>query len=46
MMTAQRAFYLRMPVSAFTAESRALKSAGGTMAVQRTWYDDPERGKK
>ncbi|OUP87966.1 UNVERIFIED_ORG: hypothetical protein B5F06_02575 [Lacrimispora saccharolytica] len=28
-MTAERALYLRMPVSAFTAESRALNSAGG-----------------
>ena len=45
-IAAERLLYLRILVSAFTAESQALKSAGGTMAVQRTWYDDPERGKK
>ena len=32
-VAAQRTLYLRIPVSAFTAESRALKSAGGTMAA-------------
>ena len=29
-MTVKRALYLRIPVSAFTAESRALSSAGGS----------------
>ncbi|MBR9954076.1 hypothetical protein KE531_10730 [Eubacteriaceae bacterium Marseille-Q4139] len=36
-MTATRALYLRIPVFAFTAKIRALYSAGGSMAAQRTW---------
>ena len=38
-MTAKRSLYLRMPVSACTAESRALSSAGGCR-IQRIWYND------
>ncbi|EFE12087.1 hypothetical protein CLOM621_07637 [Clostridium sp. M62/1] len=37
-MTAGRALYLRIPVSAFTAESRALNSAGGCH-IRRIWYN-------
>ena len=35
---------MRIPVSALAAESRALKSAGGTMAAQRTWYNSSKYG--
>ena len=38
-MTAGQSLYLRMPVSAFTAESRALSSAGGCH-IRRIWYND------
>ena len=38
-MTAERLLYLRIPVSAFTAESRALNSAGGCH-IRRIWYND------
>ena len=38
-MTAKQSLYLRMPVSAFTAENRALKSAGGCH-IRRIWYND------
>jgi hypothetical protein len=38
-MAAERLLYLRILVSAFTAESQALKSTGGTMAAERTWYN-------
>jgi len=33
-MDAKRSFYRRMPGSAFTAEDRALKSAGGCPAAK------------
>ena len=38
-MTAKQELYLRIPVSALAAESRALGSAGGTVAAERTWHD-------
>ena len=37
-MTVKQSLYLRIPVSAFTAESRALNSAGGCR-IRRIWYD-------
>ena len=37
-MTAKQSLYLRIPVSAFTAEIRALKSAGGCH-IRRIWYN-------
>ena len=43
-MTAKRALYLRIPVSAPAAEIRALKSAGGPMGAERTWYNDCKAG--
>ena len=43
-MTAKQALYLRMPVSAPAAEIRALKSAGGPMGAERTWYNDRNAG--
>ncbi|EFE11165.1 hypothetical protein CLOM621_08638 [Clostridium sp. M62/1] len=42
-MTAERALYLRIPVSACTAESRALNSAGGCH-IRRIWYNDCRAG--
>ena len=41
-MDAKRSFYRRIPDSAFTAEDRALKSAGGIVAAQRTGYNNEE----
>ena len=38
-MSSKTTLYLRILVSAFTAESQALKSTGGTMAAERTWYN-------
>ena len=38
-MTEKRSLYLRIPVSASTAENRALKSAGGSH-IRRIWYND------
>ena len=43
-MTAKQELYLRIPVSALAAESRALGSAGGTVAAERTWYNDCKAG--
>ena len=37
-MTVKQSLYLRIPVSAFTAESRALNSAGGCH-IRRRWYN-------
>ena len=37
-MAAKQALYLRIPVSAFTAENRALSSAGGCH-IRRIWYN-------
>ena len=42
-MSAERALYLRMLFSAFTAESRALNSAGGCH-IRRIWYNGCEAG--
>ena len=38
-ITAERLLYLRIPVSACTAEIRALNSAGGC-CIRRIWYND------
>ncbi|OUP87552.1 UNVERIFIED_ORG: hypothetical protein B5F06_02950 [Lacrimispora saccharolytica] len=38
-MTAKQSLYLRIPVSAFTAESRALSSAGGCR-IRRIGYNE------
>ena len=42
-MTAKQSLYLRIPVSAFTAESRALNSAGGCH-IRRIWHNDRRAG--
>ena len=42
-MAAKQALYLRIPVSAFTAENRALSSAGGCH-IRRIWYNGCEAG--